>query len=71
MAESGLEAAETREAQHMPVDMPLREVRAGRYLEKGWILQLALLTDAEHAAGLARIEAAGEEARARGEDSSS
>jgi len=68
MAGAGFARAETVVAQHMPARRTLREAQVEGRLDKDWTSQLSVLSDAEFAAGVARIRAAARAAEARGEE---
>ena len=61
MVDAGFGSVQTVEVQHIVSRVPVAEARAGGYLDRAVTSQLSLLSDAEYAAGLRRIEAAGEE----------
>lgn len=68
MRAAGFARAETVVAQHEPARRTLRALEAEGRLDKNWTSQLTVLSDAEFAAGVARIRAAAREAETRGED---
>ena len=68
MRAAGFARAETVIAQHIPARRTLREAEVEGRLDKNWTSQLTVLSDAEFAAGVARIRAAARDAEARGED---
>ena len=68
LAAAGFVDVVTSVAQHLPGRWSFsRAARDGR-LEKGWTSQLALLSDAEFEAGLARLRDAAQAAERRGEE---
>lgn len=68
LAAAGFERAETFVAMHRPAERTFRQLEAEGRLDKTWTSQLTLLTDAEHAAGVARLRAEAERLAARGEE---
>ena len=68
MRAAGFARAETVVAQHEPARRTMREAEVEGRLDKNWTSQLTVLSDAEFAAGVARVRAAAREAEARGEE---
>jgi ubiquinone/menaquinone biosynthesis C-methylase UbiE len=66
MRAAGFARAETVVAQHIPARRTLREADIEGRLDKNWTSQLTVLSDAEFAAGVARIRSTAREAEARG-----
>jgi ubiquinone/menaquinone biosynthesis C-methylase UbiE len=68
LEDAGFVRAETTVAMHRPARRTLRELEVDGRLDKSWTSQLTVLSDAEFAAGIARIRQAAADAEARGED---
>jgi hypothetical protein len=68
LAAAGFARPATFVAMHRPAQRSFGQLEAEGRLEKTWTSQLTLLTDAEHAAGVARLRAEAERLAARGEE---
>jgi ubiquinone/menaquinone biosynthesis C-methylase UbiE len=68
LAAAGFARAETFVVMHRPASRTFAQLEAEGRLDKGWTSQLTQLTDAEFAAGVARLRAAAAAVAARGEE---